>query len=293
MIVVYLSSGFGNQLFQYAAGRALSLRHGVKLVGETVSFCPRFKRVESRVAWRQCALSQLGLTIELRDIPAPVLARIPGYTRARELWRDRFAITFNSDGPGVEPPDFAELPKHVKLKGYFQHKSYLLEFAEIITAEIRAALERNVGNTGSGSCASTHRAAALHVRRTDYLRHPEFFPDWFAEYYVATARSMLKIAGIQRVDVFSDDPDWCSSAFGADQGRIRVMQNISHDGGLSDMLQMSKYPLISIANSTFSWWAAKLGASRGSRVIAPAKWSHWIADPAKNLYDDNWDVFTI
>ena len=32
MVVVYLQGGLGNQLFQYAAGRRLAVRHGCDLV---------------------------------------------------------------------------------------------------------------------------------------------------------------------------------------------------------------------------------------------------------------------
>ena len=38
MIITHINGGLGNQMFQYAAGRALALRHGTDLLLDTRSF---------------------------------------------------------------------------------------------------------------------------------------------------------------------------------------------------------------------------------------------------------------
>ena len=62
MVVVNISSGLGNQLFQYAAGRALSLHHDVELVGDPISYAPRFKSFMSRSSKREFILNSSTLT---------------------------------------------------------------------------------------------------------------------------------------------------------------------------------------------------------------------------------------
>ena len=62
MVIVRLMGGLGNQMFQYAAARAISLRTGAQLKLDLSWFDDEGSRVNPR---REYELEQFGLPIEL------------------------------------------------------------------------------------------------------------------------------------------------------------------------------------------------------------------------------------
>ena len=58
-----------------------------------------------------------------------------------------------------------------------------------------------------------------------------------------------------------------------DNGRFVAVESGREENGYLDMYLMSRCRHYIIANSSFSWWGAWLGASRDKRIIAPSKWA--------------------
>lgn len=289
MIVINISSGLGNQLFQYAAGRALSLFHNTMLVGDPISFAPRFRRVPSRVTRRSLLLKDLGLFMEFRPIPTHILTSLKGYSRARRFLLDGARQKYVCKGSYEE--SFVSLSNNVLLDGYFQDRRYFLGYQDQIISEIAAALEAFAQTNGVLPAEMPHGHAALHVRRGDYLHHPELFPDWFEHYSLSIAPYLIEKFDLTELHIFTDDECWCRNAFKRLGRKVKVMVPDVRFEGISDLIAMSRYPVLAIANSTFSWWAGATASRKGSQVIAPSKWSDWCPEPTATLFLPTWGSY--
>ena len=129
-------------------------------------------------------------------------------------------------------------------------------------------------------------ACSIHIRRTDYLKFPEYHPFPGMPYYLSAITDMERY-GIRKFLIFSDDIQWCMSTFGSHEKFVYIQNQTN----VQDMCLMSKCHSNIIANSSFSWWGAWLNKNENRRIIAPAKWF----GPANNatpkdLYCDGWTV---
>ena len=121
---------------------------------------------------------------------------------------------------------------------------------------------------------------AIHVRRGDYLRHPEQFRVLQMPYY-EEAMSQFGPPYL----VFSADPDWCRAHFPA-ECRFLV-GNLNYE----DLHLMSTCARFIISNSTFAWWPAWLS---GRPTIAPRRWwgPAWAGLESKMLPDE-WTLLNV
>lgn len=106
------------------------------------------------------------------------------------------------------------------------------------------------------------KAVAIHVRRGDYLIHPNHLvlP---LQYYQNALMYLDAMRKEIEVFIFSDDLDWC-----ADHFEDCYFVELPEDYLEFELMRECKHFII--ANSTFSWWAAYL--SLNGIVIAPKKW---------------------
>ena len=103
---------------------------------------------------------------------------------------------------------------------------------------------------------------SIHVRRTDYLQHPESFPAITGEYI----NQALAILPKMKVMFFSDDIVWCKAGWGNLPGFYFSEGRNEYD----DLCFMASCSHHVIANSTFSWWAGYLGKNPDRIVVSPS-----------------------
>ena len=247
MITVELAGGLGNQMFQYACGRALSLRLGTDLQLNTTN--------PDRDPLRRYALGCFP------NITAPLTKRLPG----RIIEEKR---------PGYQPELLAGIGRgeDVTLRGYWQTEKYFANLAEIIRKDFdfkgSIALKANMESLN----IRAKNAVSIHVRRTDYLA-PEslrIMGSCSAEYYLEAQRQITCRVVNPSYFLFTDDPTWCKANF----GRLNLHQDIFVVEGnkdFDDLWLMSLCQSSIMANSSFSWWGAWLRNPRGI-TIAPKKW---------------------
>lgn len=259
---VRLSGGLGNQLFQYAAGRSLSLRTQSRLRLDT-SFYWRARRRA-----RALELPQFPIAAEIEPIPH----RFPRLHRAKAAYRRTREIKATYREPSLRfEPSFLSLRAPVVLEGYFQSERYFLEFADQIRAELAIPAPLDQASLETGRRIRETQATALHLRRGDYVSDPRAQARYAScplSYY---HQAMERVPGCGPVFVFSDDLDWA-------QQNLRPIKPLvfpdrsAPRSGLTDFWLMSQAQHHIIANSTFSWWAAWLGRSERGITIAPARW---------------------
>lgn len=276
MIYVRLHGGLGNQLFQYAAGRALALR-----IGTGLALDPRDavrKKATFHPALHHFAVDH----IEDPSLP-PGRDRPLAYAAWRYLGgRPRF---LRERGLGVNP-GVLSAPDDTYLHGYFQSEDYFADCVAAIRKDlaiITPPSEENrhwLGRIGETGCP-----VSLHVRRGDYVAdvkgeraHGTCGP----RYYAAALNAVAARAGKELdVHVFSDDPGWAEKNLKLPH-RTTVLGHNRPEMHYEDLRLMSACHHHVIANSTFSWWGAWLNPRPDKIVAAPAR---WFADPAMSNPD--------
>ena len=163
MIIVRLLGGLGNQMFQYACGRALALRTGHELVLETDLLDTR-----SPTAPRCFNLDAFHIAGRLAT-PADMDERLSFLDRVRRRLGLRVTPalqTIREQGMRYAPEIFPARFTRLCLVGYWQSEKYFHDCADAIRRDFapRAALDATL----LAQMEATD-SVSLHIRRGDYV----------------------------------------------------------------------------------------------------------------------------
>ncbi|MCV2892260.1 alpha-1,2-fucosyltransferase [Lentibacter sp. XHP0401] len=280
MIIMRMKGGLGNQMFQYALGRSLSLKTGLPLVLD--------RRHYDREREHGFALDGFKL-VDMPSDPAllpPVLKERPlAYLYAKLSRRGPYLLREQSLG---FDPAIAAVSGPVWLEGYFQSERYFNMHADVIRAELTPASEPDAENARwLAEIEAEPNAVSLHVRRGDYVRNAKFAAHHGTctpDYYTRALDHIAQQMGAEPVIyAFSDDPEWVHENLRL-PAEIRVVGHNDASRNVEDLRLMSACRHHIIANSSFSWWGAWLNPRADKIVTAPAV---WFADPT-NVNPDIW-----
>ncbi len=267
MVVVSITEGLGNQMFQYALYRALLARRAD--VKAEATFFENYQATDGRPPRSYAlgcfpAVKPVFATREelaaLEDNKRDILSRVRrrlfgqrGHIRA-EQYPTRFERdVFEADG--------------VILRGFWQNPQYFSGVESALREDFALPPPDDEPNRALLAEIESREAAALHIRRGDFLLHGEVFGGICTrEYYeraadIVTARAGRGISWY----IFTDDPAWARENVPSE---ARVVDLNDGETAWRDMLLMSRCRHIITANSSFSWWAAWLGAHES--VVTPA-----------------------
>lgn len=260
MILTRLHGRLGNQMFQYAAARALAGRLGVPVALDARGVQRRGQGVLTRVF-------DLPLAEPVRLPPdrdtAPLryaLWRLSG--AAPRLRRER--------GLGYNPA-FATWGDGAYLHGYWQSERYFAPVAGAIRRDFAFPPLRDPRNAAMAGRIADALSVSLHVRRGDYLTLGAHGLCDRAYYDAALARILDGLGGDPTIFVFSDDPAWARDHLPLPGASVVVDFN-GPATDFEDMRLMSLCRHNIIGNSSFSWWGAWLNAHPDRRVAGPARW---------------------
>jgi hypothetical protein len=274
MIIVRLRGGLGNQLFEYACGRALALRNGAPLKLDLTNYRDRsYAERRSYLLDRfQITASEAGV-LELKLAHGGRIARA-----ATALAPSRRFRTF-SEGTLRFQPEVAAARGNVYLLGYWQCERYFADCADTVRSEFALRGEPQGESLRLLREIEDCESVSVHVRRGDFLTEPGFHACGL-EYYQSAAESIATAVRAPHYYVFSDDPAWTKEHF-----TLQPAVFVSHNGAgrpEEDLRLMRRCKHHIIANSTFSWWGAWLCEHPRKIVIAPRR---WFADPERDSSD--------
>ena len=281
VIVSRLLGGLGNQLFQYAAGRALSLRLNVPYKIDISDF--------ENYKLRNYDLSNFNVQAGVatgNDRPAVAqgfLARL-FISSSRRIRRYR-EKSFSFDA------GFERLPDNTYLDGYWQSEKYFKAYEEQLRDDFGIIKEPLENNRRLIDSIRGVQAVSVHVRRGDYVTNNKtnaFHGTCTVEYYknaVSYIRNRLDAEVV--CYVFSDDIQWARENL--QLGAETVFVDGNGDAfAYEDMRLMSACGHHVIANSTFSWWGAWLNPSPEKIVVAPAQWFSKQSVDTSDLIPERW-----
>lgn len=259
---VRLFSGLGNQLFQYATGRAVAEQTGTKL-----RFDVSYFGLEPH---RTYALGDFRIRAKL-DLSEHKSADFMADPAAEaEYARRRFcADVLREQGPDFDPAAIAGAPPRSFICGYWQSEDYFKTVEPIVRREVtpRETPPIAAGRTAIGGAACS---VAVHVRRGDLVADPRMtarFGVVGVDYYRRAASYLLERFTGAEFFVFSDDPEWCRTELQL-PGPARVLSGDNQP--FEDLALIAACDHAIVVNSSFSWWGAWLGETPNSLILAPA-----------------------
>jgi hypothetical protein len=282
MIRIPMLGRTGNNLFQYAAGRALSEKYGVPLVMDASWF--------NAAGWASVSqLRQLPIKAALVRDPTPASRTLRKIFRKHRWELMGLPVYREKEDDCSFDPAFLDHPADSVLIGYFQSPKYFAAIETALRDEIRFTGRELDGESAKWAGKITaSRSVAIHVRRTDYVGNPN--TDICGEGYYAAAIARIR-AAVQDAEffVFSDDPGWCRRRYC--QAGFHVLDCVaSRTDPLNDLHLMSLAHHHIIANSSYSWWGAWIGKKEGQMVMAPDPWLAGIYSPAEDRFCEGWEA---
>jgi hypothetical protein len=294
LVITRLIGGLGNQMFQYAAGRALALRRGAALKLDVTGFAAVGNHTKRRyeldsLPIHASAASDVDLALFDRASKARSL-RLDRVLRSLRVGRRDGAWPIYREPHFQFDPTMPELQAPVYLDGYWQSERYFSDIAGVLRQEFAAEAPSDRENEALAAGINAVNAVSLHVRRGDYVDDPNtnrFHGICSAGYYQRAVDYVTTRVGAPHLFVFSDDPQWTRANLRFAVPVTFVDANPPHRGYL-DMRLMARCRHHVVANSSFSWWGAWLNPSREKVVVAPRHWFSASGNDTSDLLPPNW-----
>ena len=249
MVIVELSGGLGNQMFQYAFGKkiahALNTDLKLDLSHAKISLNPKhhsYYRLGDFKVQENFATPEEVAHVKATGIFAPPLPK------SEDFQRDVFISghSFHSEESFIEIADV--IRREFTLKTPL-HKNSMAWAKKILVAE---------------------NSVALHIRRGDYLNAVHIIGVIPLDYYRTCVAELQKYFPDVTAFIFSDDLNWVRENLKLDVP-TEYVEDCESDNEEFLLMSLCKHTVI--ANSTFSWWAAWLNSNPDKRVFAPLPWA--------------------
>jgi len=201
---------------------------------------------------------------------------------------------------------FNGCPDNVNLHDYFQTEKYFKNIEDTIRSDF--TFKQEVVDTCKDFLSTLGDVKIfMHVRRGDYVNHPDQHPALPISYYEEAYEKFPKVYDSCTVPVliFSDDIEWVKQQEFFQQDHFLISEfneryphksdNIDGEGNslipFYDLYMMTQCNGAIIANSSMSWWGAWLQKDTFLPIVAPTPWFGTTAlqniDP-KDLIPDDW-----
>ncbi|HVU80078.1 MAG TPA: alpha-1,2-fucosyltransferase [Candidatus Paceibacterota bacterium] len=296
MIIVKLQHGLGNQLFQYAFGKKLSMLRGTELKLDISTY-------QARIGYRYYGLERFAVTAPTAvaedfraiGVPPPTADTLSRARRKFLRWRERNKplqerkLVFEPRPTFI--PEALEIGRDAYVIGDWQSEKYFKDIADALRKEF--SLKEPFGEAAA-QCAQAIAGAkgtpvSLHVRRGDSVSNPksiEKFGSMPLSYYVEAAQAMRKRVPDTVFFVFSDDIAWAQDNL----GDIAPVVFASKPGmkDYEELILMSRCAHHIMPNSTFSWWSAWLNPNPRKIVIAPKRYYRDTSIDESDLIPPEW-----
>jgi hypothetical protein len=326
MIVLQIHSGLGNQMFMYAAARALAYKLGTTLYldvdtdcregynfGHYVGHSFQLDRFNIKADYPDMAAvgingfgSAVGIysaiKTRLRDIP--VLRKAVRFLRFHGVDLSGMFMKFSGNGKRFYreergdweyKPEFLELPDGIILRGCFLSYKYFDWLRDVIVEEL--SLKNGLSSSGKAveDQILASNSISLHIRRGDVVTNPEY-RSWYDgvvtdRYYRNAIAYVVENIEHPHFFVFSDEIEWAKSSFDI-PGKVTHVDHNGPETGYEDLHLMSKCRHnVTTGFSSFSWWAAYLNRNPGKIVLRTRRMNSLDhLNHPEDFFPDDWIV---
>jgi hypothetical protein len=304
--------GLGNQLFQYAAGRALSCKYNTTLLIDISNYFFDFRSYELNKFYITGQIARTSDLIHYSKYNAfinflflhsnfhkNVLAKT--LLKKGSEFRDNLSSHQNKckyetrdvnliNGKYVAErflhydPEFINSPDNIYLMGYWHSEKYFKNIIDIVREEfkfrepIKTEIVKKIKNSNSVS---------IHIRRGDKSNIG-------SNYYTTEVGYIYRAIDIIKSHIenpvffiFSDEPEWVNENLEI-QEPFNIITSFAPD---QDLQLMSLCNHNIIAESSFSWWGGWLNPNKNKIIIAPnpKRWNKLFSD-TQDIYPEKWII---
>ena len=271
MIISHIIGGLGNQMFQYAAGRALSLARGVPLRLDTQDFegyklhngfeLHRIFDIDAHLADSSDVRQVLGLRAF-----SPLRRKL--FHKEFVKFRGKHLIV---DSLSKHRYHLEDMPDACYLMGNWQSERYFAQVSNTIRADFSFRVLNAGKNIELAEFIGKVNAVSLHVRRGDIASNSASLAvhglcslDYYRRAVEYVAAKLTKPEFV----IFSDDMNWVRENLHINY----PCHYIDHNTGLesyNDMRLMSLCCHHILANSSFSWWGGMAQSENRQNCSSP------------------------
>jgi hypothetical protein len=270
MIIVNINNGIGNQLFQYAAARALSLEKKHKLFLNTYQLSVPASKRKLHIDALQIPFNKLTYPFSKLAQNEPILAFSQKYLTRVVVKESNY---FRADGLMMILDDYFQGEQYFE-----KHKGKIL--GELKLKKTTSELQKEIDKIKQLNSVS------IHIRRGDYVQHRRFGL-LNLEYYQQAVENISKTVTDPVFVLFSDDLNWVmSNDFFKNLNLFPI--NFNNFSDMETLMLMSNCKHHIVANSSYSWWGAYLNRSKDKIVMRPKY--HWKLTPLNEAiyYPSEW-----
>lgn len=277
--------GLGNQMFQYAFGKAL----GNKTLYDLSWFDENAKKNMTTERFYELEGFNLNTQIatqrEIAAIREKKQSRILNFIR-RILNAPYYKLN------EIHEPDYRyhkELLQNNNNEtyyvGYFQCEKYFLQIREQLLKDFSLQVALNDKNTEMLARINSVNSISIHIRRGDYVNLQHIYELCNLDYYQNAIEYIALHESMPHFFLFSDEIDWVKQHLKVAYPVTYVDIN-DNKNGIFDIELMKQCKHNIIANSSFSWWGAWLNENPNKIVIAPKVW--YSNGMPSDIVPDNW-----
>lgn len=244
-VIVKLTGGIGNQLFQYVFAKGIANKFQAELLVDLSSFVNYSYHHD----------------FELKKlIPEISIADITLYAEKKGIYFLNENIDLSLNSINILPEDCEILV----ISGYWQNEKYIDK--SVINEINKKLYDKYEKITTVFDSENRSKFVALHIRRRDY-RHMGLCSE---EYYIGSLQYLMEATNFSYVFLFSDEPNY--SLYFLNKyfnGKIKLIKT---GDDFHDLYIMSQCNNIIISNSTYSWWGAYFNENNKNIIINPDPW---------------------
>lgn len=285
----------GNQMFQYAFGRALEVaakktNSGIRIIFDTSAYTHPPKTDTRRPYY----LEYLRTTAVIANEAEVAQARNPFgiFSKGKRYIEHKLQI----GNTAAFVPSLLVPPFKRYYEGYWQTEKYFSDFTDEIRKEFifKSPLTETTQAMHDRITADP-QAVSIFYRRTDYVGD-KTFDIGEQEYQKRAVARMRELVPAMRLYVMSDDITWVREHANLPEGSVFVSSpKIKGQPETEvpippqdEMQLMSACQHNIIPNSTFAWWGAWLNPNPHKIIVAPKQWTSTADEQYKDIIPAAW-----
>lgn len=284
MIVVKFNGGLGNQLFQYAFGRALQLKYKDSLAIDVEEFRRSYGHVP-----RHYSLEPFNLPYDVKVLPvkdSKSLLFFKVFHKVNRTLNSNMARLFNIywwRSPVYKDFGIKDTKgKKCYFYGYWQSERYFADYKDKIKQELKVKTPITEECLPYAEQIENSNSVCLHIRRGDFVKEGQIICD--VNFYDKGIQYIDQRVKDARYFIFTNDEKWVKENIHLPKDSTFV-DIADPDYEVLRLMYMCKHFVIS--NSSYSWWAQYLSDNPNKIVIAPSKWS-LVWPNERSIYLDSW-----
>ena len=255
-----MMGGLGNQLFQYAAARSLSIDKKSDFLMNLEDYGKKDAKSVDHVDFK---LNHFNVDYK-KQITGDEIKK---YSDVQKIVEPLSSTDFS------QFINFDNYSGNIYLKGYWQNENYFKHNVNVIRRELQVVTPPNSKNKKILDEIHESNSVCISFRRGEYL-DPYFLAQFgmcTEDYYKKAINYLVEKVQNPTFFTFSDDMDWIEENVKLDFPTVPVSINGVGDEHEELRLMMSCNHFI-LANSSFSWWGAWLSNYNKKIVFAPTPW---------------------